>query len=525
MPYRAPTPVPPRALVLSLAALAVPILAAFVFPESLADYGTILWLLALVPAFLLAYYRGWQGVSVALGVGMAVLTATQLTGLAFGTGSRDWVLLLLVVAAYISIALGIGWLTELLGDATVRRRQENLRRQLDKALDVMQMGVTITDPQGVITYANVADARMHGFAVRELIGKDVGLYAPGGTRKPLSLQELQSLSSWKRETTNARKDGSTFPVELNSDVVFDVLGRPIAVVTTCHDISRRLRSEHELHSAYENLRKSHTDLQLAQLKLIEAEKLESVGRLAAGVAHEVKNPLMTLLTGVKFLAKRLAGGDPAVETLLEDMRDAVNRADTVIRGLLDFSAPRKLDRSPQDMNVIVARAVQMVKHELDRARVAPVLELHPTLPRLMLDPFKIQQVLINLITNATHATPAGGTVTVRTTVRPVTLVSTPPPGSAGAFETGESIVLLEIEDTGSGIPPDQLSKIFDPFFTTKPTGKGTGLGLSVTRQIVEMHGGTIQIENRPEGGARASLVFHPPSTEEDVHEPKESLAG
>ncbi len=249
-------------------------------------------------------------------------------------------------------------------------------------------------------------------------------------------------------------------------------------------------------------------MQAAQLRLIEAEKLESVGRLAAGVAHEVKNPLMVILTGLRILAQRQQSDrDEDLQTVLDDMTDAVARADSVIRGLLDFSRPHELTLTPQDLNGVVEQSLSLVKHELDKHHVTLETELQPDLPRVELDEFKIQQVLINLFTNAAHAMPDGGILTVRTSAEPQQMsVDTSPSGGAD-LRTGQRDVTLVVDDTGTGIPTDALAKIFDPFFTTKPTGKGTGLGLSVAWQIVEMHDATIEFENRDEGGVRVTVVF------------------
>lgn len=498
-------PVPARALWISLGALAVPVVAALFFPDALGEYRAMLWLLALVPAFLLAYYRGWRGVSAAFVAGMAVLAATQVVSSIVGREVQDWPLLFWVVAAYVGIVLGIGWLAAVVRDVSARLREQEERRQLEKALETMQLGVTVTDKNGKIIYANPADARQHGYEVEELIGRDVAVYAGVERRKPLTEEQLRRMSSWKRESVNIRRDGTTFPVHLTSDVVFGVDGNPIAVVTTCEDITERKMSQEKLEGAYSELRKSHTALQVAQMQLIQAEKLESVGRLAAGVAHEVKNPLMTLLTGVKILAQRAGPDDEEVGMLLRDMEEAVKRADGVIRGLLDFSAPRELELKDTDLNAVVLRSLDLVKHELNKGRIETLTELAERLPPLRLDAFKMEQVLVNLITNAAHATPPGGRITLRTSVRPLMLVSGA--GEGEGMESGERAIFLDVEDTGSGIPEAKLAKIFDPFFTTKPTGKGTGLGLSVTRQIVEMHGARMHVANRREGGVRVTIVF------------------
>jgi signal transduction histidine kinase len=252
-------------------------------------------------------------------------------------------------------------------------------------------------------------------------------------------------------------------------------------------------------------------LTVAQQRMVQAEKLESVGRLAAGVAHEVKNPLMTLLTGVKFLSKHLPASDETVSLVLEDMSEAVRRADRVIIGLLDLSAPRELDVKPESVNPIVAQSLLLVKHDLDRSHITVIKKLEDNLPDVMLDSFKIQQVLVNIFTNAIHAMPDGGMLTVKTGLRP-------PAGAGGGVEddtigdlpTPEGAVVVEVDDTGTGIPKDKVKKVFDPFFTTKPTGKGTGLGLSVSRQLVEMQGGMIDIRNRAEGGVRVTILFKLP---------------
>jgi signal transduction histidine kinase len=362
--------VPPRALVISASALAVSIAGALLFPQGFAEYGFLAWLLPMIPAFLLCYYRGWTRLMAMLAAAMALLALVYAVAALLGSTLPEWPSIGFVIAAYIGIALGAGWF-----------------REVRVAVD------------------------------------------------------------------------------------------------------QRTAAERELRQTNLDLRKSHTDLQLAQWKLIETERLEAVGQLAAGVAHEVKNPLMTLLTGVHYLMQHVPPTDGNVRTLLEDMHEAVKRADAVIMGLLDFSAPRELALAPGDLNAVVQRSAGMVKHEMTKARLTLDLDLSADLPPLALDVFKFQQVLVNVLTNAAHATPPGGRITARTYLR-------------------DEVTIVEVDDTGSGIPEEALGKLFDPFFTTKPTGQGTGLGLAVSRQIVEMHRASIDIGNRPEGGARVTIAFN-----------------
>lgn len=269
------------------------------------------------------------------------------------------------------------------------------------------------------------------------------------------------------------------------------------------------QQQHSLEEAHANLQRSHDEMLDVQLQLIQSEKLESIGRLAAGVAHEVKNPLAVILMGVTYLQRQMANGDPNVPMVLNEMDLAVRRADTVVRGLLDFSAPSEIHLRDEDLNAVIDQALILVKHELQKSHVAVVKETSE-LPPVHLDGNKIQQVLINLFINAAHAMPSGGTLTIRTGVKPRAEIHE----RFGAKDTArfarhESLVVVEVDDTGTGIPEEKLHKVFDPFFTTKPTGKGTGLGLTVTKKIVELHGGLIDVRNRPGGGVRATLVVVP----------------
>jgi len=235
-------------------------------------------------------------------------------------------------------------------------------------------------------------------------------------------------------------------------------------------------------------------LSAAKFPFSDAEKRQAVGQLGAGVAHEVKNPLMTLLTGVRYLQQHVPTDDPPVRTLLEDMQEAVKRADAVITGLLDYADPPALTRTPADLNAVVEHCVGTLRRQLLAAHVTLTRELSTDLPGVALDTPRFQQVLANVLTNAVHATPPQGTITVRTFPRK---------GRAG--------VVLEVDDTGSGIPADLLGRVFDPFFTTKAPGAGTGLGLAVSRQIVELHGASINITNRQEGGVRVTITFSAPN--------------
>lgn len=289
----------------------------------------------------------------------------------------------------------------------------------------------------------------------------------------------------------------------------------------------RNRAEQELiatrkeltHKLFE-LARANEALKEMQLALIQTEKMKSVGQLAAGVAHEIKNPLTMLLQAVEYLSRQFASGHPPeaglslednpyeIRLILGDMKQWLQRADSIVRGLVNFSTLEKLTLEAADLNTVVETSLSLVKHELEKRRIRVEKELGQNLPPVKFDRIKLEQVFVNLYMNAIQAMPEKGTLTVRTLTRKVTPLG--PHAAyrkAGRFHVGDTLVAAVVEDTGRGILEENLSRIFDPFFTTKPAGQGTGLGLSVSRKIVDLHGGIIEVANRKEGGVRAALLL------------------
>lgn len=261
------------------------------------------------------------------------------------------------------------------------------------------------------------------------------------------------------------------------------------------------RREQELANALESLKQT-------QLSLAESKKMETIGRLAAGVAHEVKNPLAIVRMGLDYLARRLPADQPAARTTMDRLYDAIRRADAIVAELLDYAAPAPLIFTELSLNQVITDACALVRPAADKKQQALEMQFDAALPTLHLNANKMVQVFVNLLLNAVQATPQGGRVICRTSCPTLeeflhrAQVDLP-------VEDGASprLIIGEILDTGSGIPPHLLSRIFEPFFTTKADLHGTGLGLSIARMIVEMHGGGLVISNRPEGGACACVYF------------------
>ncbi|MCH8263062.1 MAG: CHASE domain-containing protein [Proteobacteria bacterium] len=254
------------------------------------------------------------------------------------------------------------------------------------------------------------------------------------------------------------------------------------------------------------LQKRTEELEEAQLQLIQAEKMETIGMLAAGIAHEVKNPLAIIQLGVDYIVK--SKKDEDITEVTKDIEEAIVRADTVIKELLDFSASKQLNMKIVDLNPVIEESLLLVKHELMKKNIDVVVQYDENLPQVEIDQNKIEQVCINLLVNAINAMGKKGTLTIKTYSERVEKVADYFNLSrTGQLLLGDIGVVLDIEDDGSGILEDKLDKIFDPFFTTKQSGASIGLGLTVTQNIIRLHNAILNIKNKEDGGVRASVVF------------------
>jgi len=328
-------------------------------------------------------------------------------------------------------------------------------------------------------------------------------------------------TTYELEHRLRHKDGSYRWILARGVALRDANGKPIRMAGSHVDLTDRRQAEEQLKRAYaeltqneeelkrtvQALQKSHQELQATQLQLIQAAKMESVGTLAAGVAHEVKNPLQTIIMGLDYLRRNLPDGNPNLDFVFNDMRDAVGRANAIIRELLQFSAASDFSFRPEDLNEVVSRSLWLVQAEAVASRITVRRELAESLPMVEIDRGKMEQVLINLFLNAMQAMSQGGILTVST--RLGHLPEAPSSGDPGAprVMSGEPAIIVEVKDTGGGIPKADLPKVFDPFFTTKAVGVGTGLGLSIVKKIIDLHRGTISIENAPGEGVRVTLAL------------------
>jgi PAS domain S-box-containing protein len=230
-----------------------------------------------------------------------------------------------------------------------------------------------------------------------------------------------------------------------------------------------------------------TDRSELEQQLIQADKLSSIGLLAAGVAHEVNTPLAVISTYAQMLAKQV-NGDQQKAVLLDKIAKQTFRASEIVNSLLNFSRTSTTELAPVDILRCVREVLSIVEHQFEKAGVAVAIDAPPELGMIRGNSGRLQQVFLNLLLNARDAMEGGGTVTIR------------------AREEGARLA-ISITDTGRGIEAKNLPRIFDPFFTTKSVKKGTGLGLSVTYGIVQEHGGTIEVNSRPGEGTTFLLTF------------------
>jgi two-component system NtrC family sensor kinase len=227
----------------------------------------------------------------------------------------------------------------------------------------------------------------------------------------------------------------------------------------------------------------------SELRLLQSEKQASIGRLAAGVAHEINNPLTGVLTFTHMLLKR-QDLDAGMREDLATIAGATERVRKIVKGLLDFSRQSKLEAQSTDLNELIQATIPLVANQALVKGVLFCFDAGADIPLRTLDRNQLQSVLLNIILNALDATERGGHIDITTRL---------------ALSEGRRGVEIGIADTGHGIPPEHLERIFDPFYTTKEVGKGTGLGLSVSQGIVARHGGCIRVQSRVGKGSTFTI--------------------
>lgn len=363
-----------------------------------------------------------------------------------------------------------------------------LREERNKAqqyLNIAGVIIVAIDERGKVSLINKKGCDVLGYKENEIIGKNwFDLCVPEIDRKARKETFARVMAGEEEEAedyenTILTQAGEERIIAWHNTSLIDETGRIIGTLSSGEDITLRKQTEEEL---------------------IQSEKLASLGQLAASVVHEVNNPLAGIMVYVKLLLKKYREKNLQTEkseTQLLKMEKELERTSRIIRNLLDFARQSEPIMKPVEINKVIEAALLLVENQINLENINLKKGLDPNLPSVFADFDKIQQVLINIILNAIQAMPEGGTLTITSS-------------NAGIVRIGGSqknAVKIVIEDTGVGIPKENLNKLFTPFFTTKEKGKGVGLGLSVAHGIIGKHKGKMEVESELDIGTTFTIYL------------------
>ncbi len=359
-----------------------------------------------------------------------------------------------------------------LRDITQRKLSEAENARLIRAIEQVNESIVITDAQARIVYVNPSFERITGFSREEVLGQNPRILSSG--RQSIEFYEalwcaLSNGESWSGRFVNRRKNGRLYTEEAMISPVVDRLGEVINYVAVKRDVTLETELQEQLH---------------------QSQKMDAIGRLAGGVAHDFNNMLMVIISYAELLTSSLPNGDPLIKHT-ELISRAAHRSAALTRQLLAFSRKQVLAPQILDCNAIVSETSSMVRRIISE-NIDLKCDLAPDLWRVKADAGQIVQVILNLCVNSRDAMPNGGMLTLATR----------------NYQVDEGFVELSVSDTGTGIPPEIQEKLFEPFFTTKERGKGTGLGLATVYGIVQQSGGHIRVES--EMGQGTEFKIHLP---------------
>jgi len=256
------------------------------------------------------------------------------------------------------------------------------------------------------------------------------------------------------------------------------------------------------------LDRANDEIQKTQDRLVQAEKMNAVAILAGGIAHEVKNPLAVIIQGINYLKVALPDQTKDINEVFDMMREGVKRADTIVRSLNEFTKKDAPAFQSQAASSVVDQSLALILHDLHGQQTELVREFTEDVPHVWVDQPSLEQAIYNVLLNAVQALSKGGKLTVRIYQEPVASFFRRFSRQREEFSHfGKSLVVIEVEDDGEGIPAENLSRVFQPFFTTRGPREGAGLGLPVTKNILDIHKGFIALESEENKGTKVSIAL------------------
>ena len=388
------------------------------------------------------------------------------------------------LSGYLAIALENARLYDSL-DRKVRQ-YERLKDYSENIVESLSVGITAADLDDRVESWNTPLELMFGISRSQAVGRRLSELLPSKLVAELNeIQEDTSLQNFYKFRVRA----SDFPAEFRPDASHDdeqrVLNIVVApLVTKTFDRIGRLIIFDDV-----------TERSSLEDQLVQADKLSSVGLLAAGVAHEVNTPLAVISSYAQILARQ-AAEEPKTAKILDQITSQTFRASEIVNSLLNFSRTSGTEKSPLDLSRTINETLDMVAPQLRHAHVEVETELAPEASQVLGNQGQLQQVLLNLILNARDAMPDGGQLVIST-------------------HEQDGMACVAIRDTGIGMTADQARRVFDPFFTTKGPKRGTGLGLAVSYGIMQEHSGTITVDSRP--GEGSTFTVEIPLAAKPIH--------
>ena len=354
---------------------------------------------------------------------------------------------------------------------SLSKSEERYREYFENAKDA----IYVHDLNGRYLMVNKAGEDLIGYSRDEILQMRISDVVPRNCLEHIHArlkEKLEDHSLTIYEVEAIRKDGSRVPIEVSSRLIYEN-GVPVAVQGSARDITERKRAEEALRAS--------------QLQLQQSQKLEAIGQLAGGVAHDFNN-MLTAIIGYTDLSLRRVGLENPIRRNLEETKKAADRAASLVRQLLAFSRKQILEPKVLDLNDVVKDMHKMLTRLIGE-NIKLATRLESDLGSVKADPCQVEQIIVNLVVNARDAMPRGGRVTIETAN---VAVDDQTALKHVAVNPGE-YVMLAVSDTGSGMDQETQARIFEPFFTTKEVGKGTGLGLSTVYGIVKQSGGNIWV--------------------------------